>query len=187
MRFMVVCAVSVVGMVGCSANVVKNASETTASGGMAPSEPQPAPIEEQLAPLPKMEPAVEATQQPEPVAVTIDDQIHFHAKTATFRLYSYVVLSSVVETLKNYPEVHVELCGHTDSADSRRNHQALSVERARRVRTYLIRNGVDRDRLTAKGYGKRQPIASNATREGRAANRRVEFVVLDREEQRRLV
>jgi hypothetical protein len=72
----------------------------------------------------------------------------------------------------------IEVAGHTDSMGSDAYNMKLSQQRAGAVRNFLISKGVAADRLTAKGYGESQPVADNATREGRIQNRRVELVPL---------
>jgi OOP family OmpA-OmpF porin len=76
--------------------------------------------------------------------------------------------------------VVVEVAGHTDSTGSETYNQGLSERRANSVKDYLTSQGVTATRLSAKGYGEAQPVASNDTKEGRAENRRVELIVLDR-------
>jgi outer membrane protein OmpA-like peptidoglycan-associated protein len=73
--------------------------------------------------------------------------------------------------------VNVIVEGHTDSTGSDAYNQALSQRRADAVLNYLVRKGVPANRLTARGFGKSSPVASNDTREGRALNRRVELEV----------
>jgi outer membrane protein OmpA-like peptidoglycan-associated protein len=85
-------------------------------------------------------------------------------------------LDQVAEALKNTSgQLVVE--GHTDSRGSNRVNQRLSERRAETVRNYLVERGVPPERITSKGLGKSQPIASNRTAEGRANNRRVEIVM----------
>ena len=74
----------------------------------------------------------------------------------------------------------VEVAGHTDSMGSEAYNQGLSERRAQSVQDYLVSKGVKAQRLTAKGYGESMPVASNDTDAGRAENRRVELIVLDR-------
>jgi outer membrane protein OmpA-like peptidoglycan-associated protein len=74
----------------------------------------------------------------------------------------------------------VEVGGHTDSVGSEAYNQGLSERRADAVRDYLMSKGVKASRLTARGYGESRPVASNDTEEGRAENRRVELVVIER-------
>ncbi|MCB1181923.1 OmpA family protein [bacterium] len=89
---------------------------------------------------------------------------------------SFAVLEKVVESLKAYPEVNIEIQGHTDSTGSAEYNLDISSRRAVTVRLFLVGRGIASSRLTAVGYGEGQPIADNGTREGRAANRRVELV-----------
>ena len=71
----------------------------------------------------------------------------------------------------------VEVAGHTDSRTSDAYNQALSQRRAKVVFDYLVAHGIDASRMTWKGYGESQPIATNDTAEGRAQNRRTELIV----------
>lgn len=87
------------------------------------------------------------------------------------------VLTDMAITLKRYPDLKVEVAGHTDGSGTRAYNLQLSERRANAVRDYLIGQGVDGDNLTAKGYGPDHPLVSNSTREGRAKNRRVELVL----------
>ena len=87
-------------------------------------------------------------------------------------------LQRVVEFVNRFPDKDVLVEGHTDSQGGDNLNQVLSQKRAESVRDALAQEGVDLTRLTAVGLGKDQPIADNASREGRARNRRVEIVVL---------
>jgi len=71
----------------------------------------------------------------------------------------------------------VDVVGYTDSTGPAKYNQGLSERRAKSVYDYFVSKGIAADRLTTKGYGEERPVASNATREGRAKNRRVELVV----------
>jgi outer membrane protein OmpA-like peptidoglycan-associated protein len=75
--------------------------------------------------------------------------------------------------------IKLQIGGYTDSTGSPAVNLQISKKRADAVRTYLIRHGVPADTLTAEGFGDAHPVADNATREGRAANRRIEFKVVD--------
>jgi OOP family OmpA-OmpF porin len=77
--------------------------------------------------------------------------------------------------MKANPDVKVEIQGHTDSRGSLALNERLSQQRAEAVRDYLIGQGIAAERLTARGYGPHNPIASNETADGRAQNRRVEL------------
>lgn len=72
----------------------------------------------------------------------------------------------------------VEIGGHTDNVGDDSSNQVLSDNRAKAVRDWLIENGIAADRLTHKGYGETEPIASNDTEEGRAQNRRTELKII---------
>jgi OOP family OmpA-OmpF porin len=87
-------------------------------------------------------------------------------------------LDSVAAGLTGQSSLNVEIAGYTDSVGSAPYNLALSKKRAESVRSYLVSKGLSASRLVAKGYGKTKPIADNKTEEGRAENRRVEFAVL---------
>lgn len=89
-------------------------------------------------------------------------------------------MNKVAEVLKANENVKVEIGGHTDAVGSASYNQKLSEQRARSVMNYLIQQGVDKDRLVARGYGESNPVASNTTRAGRAKNRRIEFTVISK-------
>ena len=87
------------------------------------------------------------------------------------------VLDSVAVVLKKYKNTRLRVVGHTDSTGSARYNQLLSQQRAQAVADVLIRDGVPATRITVIGRGENDPIASNATPEGRAQNRRVEILI----------
>jgi OOP family OmpA-OmpF porin len=91
---------------------------------------------------------------------------------------SVQILDEAVDTFKRYPNVHVEVDGHTDSVGSDAYNQKLSERRAKGVYDYLTQHGIDASRLDGpKGYGKTQPIDTNDTAAGRQRNRRTELKV----------
>ena len=77
------------------------------------------------------------------------------------------------------PSLVIELAGYTDNQGSPNANVLLSQHRADAVYNYLLGNGIDRKRITAKGYGSKNPVASNADPETRQLNRRVEIQVID--------
>lgn len=91
---------------------------------------------------------------------------------------SQIELDKVVEMLNNNPSVRVELGGHTDNVGSPAANQTLSEQRAKAVYNYLVSKGIAANRLSYKGYGETQPVADNATPEGRQMNRRTEMKVM---------
>ncbi|NIR45866.1 MAG: OmpA family protein [Gemmatimonadetes bacterium] len=105
--------------------------------------------------------------------------IYFQTGSAELLPQSRRVLDEVGQALLDRPEIEIEIQGHTDSVGSAAANQRLSEQRARSVFTYLVSvyPGLDRDRFVVRGYGETRPIATNETADGRAQNRRVEFVV----------
>lgn len=90
-------------------------------------------------------------------------------------------VDNVVSLMKVYPSMTIEVRGHTDSrnrTNDPEHNTTLSQRRAEAVREALVKNGVDASRITFKGFGDTMPLASNETEEGRAQNRRTEFVIL---------
>lgn len=87
-----------------------------------------------------------------------------------------IVVDNVARTLEQSPGSAIEVHGHTDSEGDEARNQVLSQERAQAVVSALAQRGIDTDRLTAVGFGESNPIAPNVTAEGRATNRRIEFV-----------
>jgi outer membrane protein OmpA-like peptidoglycan-associated protein len=100
--------------------------------------------------------------------------ILFDSGKSSFQQETYPVLVAISKILKDYPKTDFSIGGHTDSQGRATSNQLLSERRANAVRDYLISNGISADRLTAVGYGEASPIDDNATRAGRANNRRVE-------------
>jgi cytochrome c oxidase subunit 2 len=89
-------------------------------------------------------------------------------------------LQNVMDALNKYPNLKVELAGHTDNTGSADGNLNLSKSRATAAMNYLIEKGMDRSRLTSKGYGQTQPIADNDTEEGRQMNRRTELRIISK-------
>lgn len=91
---------------------------------------------------------------------------------------SFAVLDGAVATLKRYPQLRIEVAGHTDSRGADAYNRALSQRRADAVRTYLAEKGTSNE-LASRGYGEGQPIADNRTEAGRQENRRVVLRILE--------
>ena len=89
------------------------------------------------------------------------------------------LVRQAAETLKKYPELIIEVAGHTDSVGDADANFSLSERRAKTVRDYLVRYGVESARLSVRGYGESEPMASNDSEAGRARNRRVELRILN--------
>ncbi len=86
-------------------------------------------------------------------------------------------LNDLAVFLRENPTVTIRIIGHTDAVGSDEANMKLSVARAKAVRTSLVERGIDVERMEFEGRGKNEPVASNDTEEGRAQNRRVEFVI----------
>lgn len=89
-------------------------------------------------------------------------------------------LDKTIEVLQQYPDLRVELRGHTDSRGSQSANLEFARQRAEAVKRYLVRHGIAADRVETRAIGGLEPIATNDTREGRANNRRVEFWIVRR-------
>jgi len=89
-------------------------------------------------------------------------------------------LQKLVDFLNLNKGVHIEISGHTDNVGSDQSNQILSENRAKSVYQYLIANGIDASRLSFKGYGETQPVATNDNDEGRSKNRRTEFKIISK-------
>ena len=105
--------------------------------------------------------------------------IYFDTNKATIKPTSQPKLDEAADILKKYPQIRLEISGHTDSRGSRDYNVDLSQQRAEAVRDYLVGKGIDAGRLQTRGAGPDEPRDTNRTDEGRANNRRIEFIRLD--------
>jgi OOP family OmpA-OmpF porin len=105
----------------------------------------------------------------------IMEGVQFETNKADLKTSSYPVLDNVAEIMNKNPDLKVEIQGHTDGSGNREYNTGLSQRRADSVKAYLETKGVAATRMTTKGFGPDSPIDTNATKEGRARNRRVEF------------
>jgi len=110
--------------------------------------------------------------------VQIND-IHFASNSSMFMQGSLFILDNFVKYLQDNPSIKIEIHGHTDNAGGSRANRKLSEKRAKIVRDYLVFQGIEPSRIVAyKGFGESKPIVSNRTAEGRAKNRRTEFLIV---------
>ncbi len=120
--------------------------------------------------------------QVEEERIEINEVIHFELDSAAIDERSHDLLNEVASAMHDHPEItQVRIEGHTDDTGDRDYNVQLSEERAEAVHDYLVAAGIDDDRLHAVGLGPDEPIADNATAEGREQNRRVEFHIEQRE------
>ncbi len=106
------------------------------------------------------------------------ENVLFKRGTAEFLPSSYDELDLVAEMMLNNPNMEIELAGHTDNVGVPQLNLRLSQDRVNAVIDYLVQKGVERSRLSGKGYGGSRPVASNATEATRRLNRRVEFTIV---------
>ncbi len=148
-------------------------------------EPKPAPMP---APEPAAQPAavVPALKTPQAAqleqarhgdTVIILEGVNFEFDSARLRPDAIVILDEASGVLARRSDISVDVIGHTCSIGTEKYNQGLSERRAKSVYDYFIKKGIAADRLTTQGFGETKPAFSNATREGRAKNRRVELYV----------
>ncbi len=105
------------------------------------------------------------------------DKIHFETGKAEIKQISYALLDNLYSVSKKCPKAIISIEGHTDSVGSNIDNQALSEKRAKAVKDYFIKKGMDNKKLIAVGHGEAKPIGDNFVEKGRAENRRIEFII----------
>jgi OOP family OmpA-OmpF porin len=114
--------------------------------------------------------------------ILILEQVQFDTGKAIIKPVSDGLLDEVAAVLKEHPEIiKIEVQGHTDDRGQRAFNDKLSQARANAVMKAMIGRGIAAQRLTAKGYGQNQPLLENTTEEGRQKNRRVQFVIVEKQ------
>jgi len=144
-------------------------------------EPKPEPTPTPIIPIPV--PAVVVAQKPEPIDTCSEfsgslDGVNFHSDSDQLTDSARAVLDGVASRLSECDSVPVQITAHTDSVGAKAYNQSLSERRAASVASYLRQQGITGDRLQTEAFGETQPIDTNATREGRSRNRRVELITL---------
>jgi outer membrane protein OmpA-like peptidoglycan-associated protein len=104
--------------------------------------------------------------------------ILFDFDSAVVKKESYPIMDEIADAMLSYPNLKIQIEGHTDNVGTEEYNQTLSENRAKNVMAEIIKRGVDGRRLRSRGFGKSQPIDSNTSDEGRAKNRRTEFRIL---------
>lgn len=122
--------------------------------------------------------AVTVVQTPRGPMITSDERVLFDSGKSVIKPEGQVFIDRVASILKEKTKANVSVEGHTDNTGSAELNTRLSEARAQAVRAALVKAGVDGKRIAAKGLGFANPVADNATPEGRQANRRTEILVL---------
>lgn len=123
---------------------------------------------------------------PEKIVLTAEkieilEMVFFETDKAVIKKASFGLLDDVAKVLRDNPFIKkLRVEGHTDSTGTPEKNMVLSQARADSVREYLVNQGIPSDRLVAEGFGQTKPIADNTTKEGKAKNRRVEFVITEK-------
>ena len=118
----------------------------------------------------------------EGIVVEFSSNILFGFDQSSLSNDAKVNLDKLVTVLNHYPDTDIEIQGHTDSRGSESYNQTLSEKRASEVNSYLLQKGIAGTRMKIKGFGETLPKYDNDTEEGRAQNRRVEFLITANEE-----
>lgn len=120
---------------------------------------------------------VRVRRQGQQIVLEMPSDVTFSFNKYNIQPRFYGVLDAVSRTLAKYPATYVDVNGHTDAIGSFSYNQVLSEKRADSVADFLAARAVNPARMHVQGFGKTEPVASNATIEGRAANRRVEIIL----------
>jgi outer membrane protein OmpA-like peptidoglycan-associated protein len=134
-------------------------------------------MDKQAEELKKEVPNASVERVGEGIIVELSDKVLFDFGKSDLTDASKKSLDKIVDVFNKYPETDIEIQGHTDSKGSDEYNQGLSVRRAVSVTDYLNNKGISNARLTVKGFGETAPKYDNATNEGMAQNRRVEFLI----------
>ncbi|PWV78901.1 OmpA family protein [Halomonas sp. A11-A] len=120
---------------------------------------------------------IEVDRRGDDIVLNMPSSVTFGFDSSELTMSARNALNDVASILTQYTDTRVNIAGHTDSTGNADYNQRLSERRAESVGNYLAQAGVSRNRLYMTGYGQTQPVASNATEEGRAQNRRVEITL----------
>jgi outer membrane protein OmpA-like peptidoglycan-associated protein len=135
-------------------------------------------MDRQAAEIKQTVPGATVTREGEGILVKFDSGILFDTDKSDLKSAARTNLANLATSLQNNPQTNILIVGHTDATGTDAYNQSLSVRRAEAVKAYIVSNNVAGSRLTTSGKGKTEPIADNATVEGRAQNRRVEIVIV---------
>ena len=135
-------------------------------------------MDKQAAEIKQTVPGATVTREGEGILVKFDSGILFDVDKTVVKPVAQTSLKKLALSLQNNPQTNIMIVGHTDSTGTAEHNMDLSIRRAGAVRTFLTGEGIDGSRLSTKGKGETEPIALNATADGRAQNRRVEIVIV---------
>lgn len=121
---------------------------------------------------------VQVTRQGDDLLLNIPSGINFAYNSANIEPQFRGTLDKVASVLADYPQTYIDVYGHTDSSGSDEYNQGLSERRATSVADYLSSHAVQSQRIATRGFGETQPVETNDTDQGRAANRRVEIKIV---------
>lgn len=121
---------------------------------------------------------IEVDREGDTIKLNLPDGVTFDFNRTELKPQFYPALNNVAATLREYNQTIVEVSGHTDNVGGEAVNQRISEQRAQNVATYLIGQGLQRERFEVAGFGYRYPVADNATEQGRALNRRVEIRIV---------
>lgn len=160
--------------------VVQDIADTKVPPPTPPSTPDPPVTQPKPEPIVKKEKLITKELNSELTAgQTIQiNNLYFKADSSAINNSSFRALDEVYDFLKENPNVRIEIGGHTNDMPPHEYCDRLSTDRAKIVATYIIRKGILANRVEFRGYGKRNPIASNKTKAGRKKNQRVEIKIL---------
>ncbi|MBB6499762.1 outer membrane protein OmpA-like peptidoglycan-associated protein [Pedobacter cryoconitis] len=135
-------------------------------------------MDKQAAEIQNAIPNAEVVRQGEGIIVKFDSGILFDFDSANLKGPAKDNVKSLAASLEKYPDTEIKVIGHTDNKGTEAYNMGLSERRAAAVKAFAVTQGVPASRLTTIGKGFSEPIADNATDAGRAANRRVEVVIV---------
>lgn len=134
-------------------------------------------MDKQAEELKKQVPDAKVERVGEGIVVEFSSNVLFGFNKADVSVESSQTLDKLIKVLNQYPDTDLEIQGHTDNKGTAEYNQGLSERRAGSVSSYLRSHGITSSRITTKGFGLNSPKYSNETEDGRAGNRRVEFLI----------
>ena len=113
----------------------------------------------------------------QPLLNKVSTALKFEIGQANIATKSLQALDTVIQIMTQYSQTSLTITGHTDNTGSRKINDRLSISRAKKVQSYLVKKGLAINRTSLLGMADTQPIADNKTKQGRAQNRRVDFII----------